>query len=613
VNFVSPLGQRFQHVRAGRGGLSNPHVSAILEDRRGGLWVGTDPGGLNRLDRGSGAFRYYRSRPDDPTTIGSDAVNALYEDSQGRIWLGGWDGGLGRIDPATGRVTRYRHDPDDPTTIGSNHVWSIQELRGGEMLIGTWHGADLFDRATSRFTRLVARYPAAGTVGTYATAEDARGNLWLARSNGALHIDRATGRVTSYQNDPKDRQSLGAGLVQTVRVDSAGNVWLGTGYGLNCLPRGASRMRRYTVEDGLPHDSVTGILEDGAGNLWLGTSRGLVQFQGAVRVPEKPTLRVFDMHDGLQGYEFVRNASFRGPSGEMYFGGPRGLNRFFPDRIERNTTPPPVVLTGLRILNRPVRPGAAGSPLARQLADTESLTLSHRDSVITVEFAALNYLLPQKNRYSHKLVGFDEDWSEAGRQRASTYTNLSPGAYTFRVIASNNDGVWNEEGAALRVRITPPFWGTWWFRSVAAVALVAASASWYRGRIRAAHGRRRELEALVEQRTAALSAEVAEHERTEAMLAGEVREHGRAEEEAREAAARLAASNAELFERRTALEREVVERRRATRASTGPRPGPSGSRARRRPSAAPTSTSSRPSSPGPRSRTSGGSSARARP
>ncbi|HEX9186819.1 MAG TPA: two-component regulator propeller domain-containing protein, partial [Vicinamibacteria bacterium] len=158
VNLVSPLGQRFQHVRAGGGRLSNPHVSAVLEDRRGELWVGTDPGGLNRLDR-RGAFRYYRSRPDDPTTIGSDAVNALHEDGQGRIWLGGWDGGLGRIDPGTGRVTRYRHDPGDPTTIGSNHVWSIQELRGGEMLIGTWHGADLFDRGTGRFTRLADRYP----------------------------------------------------------------------------------------------------------------------------------------------------------------------------------------------------------------------------------------------------------------------------------------------------------------------------------------------------------------------------------------------------------------------------------------------------------------------
>jgi len=563
VNYISPLGQRFQHIRAGRGRLSNPHVSAILEDHRGNLWIGTDPGGLNRMDRRTGVFSYFRSRLDDPTTIRSDAVNALYEDSRNTIWLGGWDGGLGRIDPAAGRVTRFEHDPENPSTIGSNHVWSILELQDGEMLIGTWHGADFFDRTTGRFTRVEARYPEAGTVGTYATAEDTQGNIWLARSNGALYIDRTTGRVTRYQNDPEDPQSLGEGLVQTLLIDSAGNVWLGTAHGLSCLPSRDSRMRRYTVADGLPHDSIMSVLEDTAGNLWLGTSRGLVEFEGAVHLPEEPSFVTFDTYDGLQGYEFVRNACFRSPSGEMFFGGNRGLNSFFPDRIQRNTTPPPVVLTGLRVLNRTVRPGAPGSPLEKQLADTEVLVLSHEDSVVTIEFAALNYLLPGKNRYAYKLEGFDSNWSQVGTQRSATYTNLSPGTYTFRVRASNNDGVWNDDGASLRIRVTPPLWATWWFRSLMVVALVSGLASWYRRRVQHLAERHRELETIVAERTSELAASAESLRQQSQAVSKENEERRRAEEEARKAAEETARSNRELEENRRGLEREVTERRRA--------------------------------------------------
>lgn len=563
VNFMSPLGQRFRHLKAGRGRLSNPHVSAILEDHQGDLWIGTDPGGLNRVDRRTGVFRYYRSRLDDSTTIRSDAVMALFQDRQNTIWLGGWDGGLGRINRATGRVRRYEHDPGDPSTIGSNHVWTILELQDGQMLIGTWHGADFFDRRTGRFTRLEERYPEAGTVGTYATAEDARGNIWLARSDGALYIDRESGRVTRHQNDPEDPQSLGEGLVQTLRVDSTGNVWLGTAAGLNCLPAGDSTMRRYTVADGLPHDSIMGILDDGDGDLWLGTSRGLVQFENAVTVPEKPSFVAFDTHDGLQGYEFVRNAAFRSSSGEMFFGGSRGLNSFFPDDIRRNETPPPVVLTDLRILNETVVPGAPGSPLEKQLGDTESLVLSHEDSVITIEFAALNYLLPQKNRYAYRLEGFDRDWNQVGTQRTATYTNLSPGSYTFRVRASNNDGVWNDRGVSLPIRVTPPLWATWWFRSLLVIGLVAGSTSWYRRSVRRMAERQRELETLVAERTSELAASAESLRGRSQELSQENEERRRAEEEARLAAEETARSNRELEENRQGLEREVAERKRA--------------------------------------------------
>jgi PAS domain S-box-containing protein len=563
VNYISPLGQRFHHIRARRGGLSDPHVSAVLEDHAGNLWIGTDGGGLNRLDRKTGAYTYYRNDPKDPGTIGSDAANALLEDREHGLWVGGWDAGLGRLDPATGRVTRYRNNPSDPTTIVANHVWRILELRSGEMLVATQNGTDLFDRRTGRFARLSALYPGAGLGAAYAAAEDARGNLWLAGVGEAQLIDRQARKVTTYRNDPNDPQSLGAGWVETVFIDSAGNVWLGTDGGLSCLAARDQKLRRFTTADGLPNNTVTNIREDGSGSLWLSSNRGLTKFEGAVRLPEKPAFLSFDVNDGLQGYEFARNASFRGPSGEMFFGGARGLNTFFPDAIQRNATPPPIAFTDLRIFNRPMKVGAQGSPLKRPISETELLTLSYRQSMVTIDFAALNYLLPRKNEYAYRLDPFDHDWNAVGTQHSATYTNLSPDRYVFKVRAANNDGVWNDKGVELRITVTPPFWQRWWFRTLALLLAGGAALGFYRGRVRAIEQRRQELETLVERRTGELKTEIGEHKRTEEKLASEAAERERAEQQTRQAAEKLAQSNRELIDQRGALQRENQERRRA--------------------------------------------------
>jgi len=205
----------------------------------------------------------------------------------------------------------------------------------------------------------------------------------------------------------------------------------------------------------------------------------------------------------------------------MYFGGSRGLNAFHPARIQQNLTPPPVVFTDLRLANRVARPGAAGSPLAVSISESDALTLSPEHSVVTFEFAALNYLVPQKNAYAYKLEGFDRDWSYVGTQRSATYTNLPQGSYTLRVRAANNDGVWNESGAALEIRVLPPWWKAPWFLALSTVLIVACLAWGYRARVRGLEARRareaaierqyrEELEALVRQRTLELEEAQAE-------------------------------------------------------------------------------------------------------
>ena len=263
---------------------------------------------------------------------------------------------------------------------------------------------------------------------------------------------------------------------------------------------------------------IKDILEDEISRLWVSTDRGISRFADAVTLPARPELLNLDTHDRLQGAEFRYGTAFRSPSGEMFFGGNRGLNSFFPREIEPNPDPPRVILTRLGIFGRTMAVGAPGSPLRRSISEIEELTLSYREDFVTFEFAALVYVLPEKNQYAYKLDGLDHDWHRAGNQNSATYSHLPPGSYLFRVRAANNDGVWNQTGTALRLRVTPPFWATWWFRLATLALLAAALTAGYAIRVRSLQARERELAQRVEERTAALQTEIGERERAEQAL-----------------------------------------------------------------------------------------------
>jgi hypothetical protein len=194
-------------------------------------------------------------------------------------------------------------------------------------------------------------------------------------------------------------------------------------------------------------------------------------------------VRIYDVLDGLQNNEFKRNACARTREGFVYFGGVDGFNVFHPDSIHDNTFVPPVYITDLQIFNKSVVVGEKDSPLKADVSETKKITLTYEQSVFSFEFVALNYTLAAKNQYAYMLENFDKDWNYVGKQRKATYTNLDPGEYVFRVKASNNDGVWNETGTSVVITITPPFWQTWWFRLVSAVAIMGIAVSWYRARL----------------------------------------------------------------------------------------------------------------------------------
>ncbi len=254
--------------------------------------------------------------------------------------------------------------------------------------------------------------------------------------------------------------------------DSAGVLWIGTyGGGLNRYDRTGNSWQHITETNGLPNDVIYGILPDAHGNLWLPTNKGLARY-----TPSSGAVRVFDVSDGLQGNEFNQGAHFRSNRGEFFLGGINGFNAFYPDSISDNLVVPPVYLTSFRVFDRTF-------PLPRALSTIRDIELPHDRNSLSFEFVALNYTSPGKNQYAYKLEGLDEHWIEAGTRRYVSYTNLDPGRYTLRVRASNNDGVWNDEGTTLAITIVPPYWRTWWFRILVAAAIAGILFLMYRYRV----------------------------------------------------------------------------------------------------------------------------------
>ncbi len=290
--------------------------------------------------------------------------------------------------------------------------------------------------------------------------------------------------------------ALSHNYVNTIFSDHQGRLWIGTQQGLNLFHPATQTFTVFTEKDGLGSNAVRGIAEDEKGNLWLSTLMGVSKFNPDTRVAQN-----FTVADGLQGNEFTQNAGLKAKNREIFFGGNTGFNAFFPDSIKNNLLLPPVYMTGFRIFNQPVGIGEKDSPLQKDISQTKELILSYKQSVFSFEFVALNYTATEKNQYAYQLEGFDDNWNYVGNQRMATYTNLDPGEYVFRVKASNNDGVWNEKGTSLKISITPPFWRTWWFRTLAVLLSMGTVFAFYRVRINAIQAQKDELEKQVKERT----------------------------------------------------------------------------------------------------------------
>ena len=538
--------------------VSNNSVLAMYRDRAGILWVGQGiGGGVDKLNDGAERFGHYRHIPDDPNSLNTNLVISIA--GRGDTLYFGTFSGLNRWNRATGEWKEYQPNPTVPISLVYSTVRSIYVDSEGTLWAGTEMGLERYDPSDDGFIHLggpVVMWMHEGPSGRFWLAtndglyefdrdlerfnfiqrgnaskimvhEDREGIVWVGtEGDGLERYDPSTESWTIFERDPDDPNSLSHNSVEAILEDSSGVIWAATGGGLNRLDEGSGTFTRFTVADGLANDRINGLLEDDFGDLWLATDAGLSRFY-----PDNGTFDNYTTSDGVQGPNFWRNSYYKGEEGELFFGGANGINAFFPENIVPNPLVPPVVITRVSLFNQPLR---------ADLPPGEQLTFNYDENFLSFDFAALDYSDSAQNQYAYWMEGLDDDWVQAGTRRHADYPNLQPGDYIFHVKGSNNDGVWNEEGASVYITIAPPFWQTPWFIGLVIAALIGAGYGAYRYRVRSLQARSLQLEKEVADRTTELQSanqqleqEITERERAEQALAERAAETAVVEERSR--------------------------------------------------------------------------------
>jgi signal transduction histidine kinase/ligand-binding sensor domain-containing protein/DNA-binding response OmpR family regulator len=486
--------------------LASNNVLDILEDRNR-LWVGTDGSGLDEMDLTTGKFRHFVHGAGPGKSISGDYVLSLCKDAKGNLWAGTWGNGITVIGPDEKIIHQYKHDDADSSSLGGDNVYAITDDGEGTVWVATYgDGLNQFNTKTGGFRHYkhVASDPnSPGSDRLNTLLSDSNGILWIGTYDGGLdRLDEYTGIFTHFLHDA-GKNSLSNNTINFIYADSRHNFWICTADGLNLMDRKTGQFKVYGIKDGLPSSVIFGILEDNHGRLWISTNNGLSRFD-----PRTEQFTNLSAADGLQSNQFKSHACYRSPSGALYFGGVNGFNKIYPDSIREYPFDPPLLITGFSIFNNEVSIGDSlhPSPLTRDITMTKEITIPYKSSVISFEFASLNYTVMGKKHYAYRLDGFDGNWNEVGTKRTATYTNLNPGTYTFEVKGWDNDGKWSPTLANLQLTVLPPFWQTWWFRFLVAAGIVALVLAVFRLRLRAVQNQKSRLEKEVDHRTVQLEA-----------------------------------------------------------------------------------------------------------
>jgi ligand-binding sensor domain-containing protein/DNA-binding CsgD family transcriptional regulator len=453
--------------------LSNRSVLGLCQTSDEQIFIGTDGGGLNVLDRKNNRF----SRLNNTNPVQTNVVKTIFEDRQKRLWLGYFNGGLALFDRQRGTFKHYLSNPMDTTTISNNSVWAIAEDASGLLWVGTvGNGINLFDPQTGKSQRFYNNNDpnSLSNNGIMVILSDRQQRTWVGTEGGGVNLYNPTkGNFTRFQHEANNPQSISSNFIRAIFEDKRGRLWFGTEDGGINLWLGGNKFKHWTTKNGLLSDAVMGISEDLNGYLWLSTYDGIVRFD-----TDKDSFQHFKFNQTLDGRanQFNQGAIVRTQNGELLFGGINGLNIIQPNAIVPNHLQPRVLLTDFKIFDASVVNGRLGGRTIFEgdLQDTKQMELSYKDNAFSIEFAALDFTEPMRNKYTFKMEGFDADWRfTTAEQRLVTYTNLDAGTYTFRVRATNSTGEWSSKEAVVRIRIAPPFWKTAWFQLLVFAILVS--------------------------------------------------------------------------------------------------------------------------------------------
>lgn len=446
--------------------LSNNDVNAIAEDKKGNLWIGTDGGGLNYLDRKNNKITRYESNNSN-NSLSSNIIVSLFLDHREKLWIGTYLGGLDQFDPSTGKFTVYKHKTDDSTTISDDRIYGITEDSQNNIWCGTLgNGLNRLNTKTGKFERFTTHNSSLCFDMVTSIFKDSQQVLWISTEYGLSSYQPLTGQFTTFRFQANDSSSISNDNVYQCFEDSRGFLWICSKNGLNLLDRNKNTFRHFTTSNGLPSDRLNGISEDKQHNLWISSQNGLTKAT-ITHVKDINTFDVvftnYNITDGLQGIEFNRSSALCATNGELFFGGPEGLNHFFPEEIRNDTTASKMIFRDFRIFNTPIPHGKKYNKrvvLEKPIFNTQKIDLKYEENSFTIGFIALKYFFPENSKYSYKLEGFDKKWVNTdGLNNSATYTNLNNGLYVFRVKEVKENSKGNE--ISLTIRVLPPFWKSW--------------------------------------------------------------------------------------------------------------------------------------------------------
>ena len=529
--------------------IPSNRINTLFQDKTGLLWIGTWFAGIARTELTSNGFDQSNVLLVDVNRLTGPRVKAIAEDDVGRVWIGTVDG-LNLVDTKNWRISTWKNDKKNPQSLPDNQLLSLEIEANNRLLIGAKTGLTLFEVDKQKFTRIplgadansnyierllidrertlwvlthngLFRRPQGqdkfesfvndphnpDTIASnwgLGLLEDREGQIWIGTINGLDLFNKASKKFRHFQHNALDTKSLSHNRVHHLFQDSKGRIWVGTAGGLNLLKiddKGNTEFQLVQDKDGNV-DPVGGILEDSNEHIWFSTTAGITSY-----VPETNTVKHYTQKDGLIKGSYFVGASLRLQNGTLVFGGLNGFTAFRTEMIKPDSHKPPVTITDFLISNQSINSMDARqtNTFKGSIFSPEGITLSQRNSNFSIEFSALHFSDPTRNKYAYRLEGFDQKWTQTdATKRQASYTNLDPGNYLFRVKASNKDDLWNEEGAQITVTITPPFWKSWWFRILFFAGLLGVAFNLYKFRIRSFVKRQQRLENLVAARTAEL-------------------------------------------------------------------------------------------------------------
>ncbi len=505
INYYDKYRSKFtKYTFPGSDKKNQTFARSFIEDKSGNIIISTN----------NGKFYVFKDQKIELSNDHLNNTSMVYMDDDGIYWFGSNRNGLCRYDPKSKKLINYKHNPNDSTSLSSNTIFKIMEDKDERLWIGTNKGISIFDKikkSLKRISHIKTDTSVINLKQVYDIYEDTYGDIWVGTFYGLYRMPDGKMEWQSFNNEPGNPNSISDNNIRSIYEDKNGFLLLATGTGgVNKYDREKGIFTHYREKDGLINDKTSNIIEDINENIWVATFSGISKIN-----TDDYSIKNFGKAYGMGNIPSYRSF-YSSSDGRIFIGIENGFAVFHPDSLKDNDYTPNIAITDFRIHNQPVKINSSenkSNSIPKHISVLDEIELDYKQDYFSFEFASLDFAAPFKNKYAYKLEGYHKDWLKTDANRRSVaFMNLDPGTYDFIVKGTNSFGLWNEQGASIRIIVTPPIWKTWWAYTTYLLFIVASVIFIFYWRTRSLRKRKKELIQEVRKQTAEVlkSKEVAE-------------------------------------------------------------------------------------------------------